>query len=145
MSGVRVDARGHHLTMPHVYLFASSGRFASWDALRAHIDPCYGPGGDALDSPFMRETGLTNFEPGCIEAIWAESGQPEALADLLRDASYSALWLDAALAQAARLGVTQADALIGVFDPNELATPEGSSLRYLGCQRFALPGTRLVD
>ena len=50
--------------MHHVHLFASSHRFASWDALRAHIDPRY--------------------------------------------------------------------------------TPEPSSLCYLGCLRFELPGTRLV-
>ncbi len=131
--------------MHHVHLFASSHRFASWDALRVHIDPRYTPEGDAQDSPFMQETGLTRFEPGCIEAIWAESGEPEALAQLLADSSYSAHWLPAALRLAERQGVSHADALICAFDPNELATPERSSLRYLGCLRFELPGTRLVD
>ena len=131
--------------MRHVHLFASSHRFASWEALRAHIDPRYTPDGDLLESPFMQETGLTRFEPGCIEAIWAESGEPEALAQLLADSSHSAHWLPAALALAERQGMSHADALICAFDPNELATPERSSLRYLGCLRFELPGMRLVD
>ena len=67
------------------------------------------------------------------------------MAQLLADSSYSAHWLPAALALAERQGVSHANALICAFDPNQLATPERSSLRYLGCLRFELPGRRLVD
>jgi hypothetical protein len=112
--------------MDTVHVFISTGRFRSFDEMRAYIDETYTEDGDGVPSAFMREVGLSGYEPGCIEAIPSESGRPIPLADLLAEASYADQWLPGL--DGSRL----ADAAICVFTPNRLARPEGCSLEYVG-------------
>jgi hypothetical protein len=92
--------------------------------MREFIDETYTRDGDGVPSPFMREVGLSDYEPGCIEAI--HEGKPTALAELLAGASYDDQWV-------AKLdGRRVADAAICVFAPNRLSHPERSSLEYVG-------------
>jgi hypothetical protein len=109
-----------------VHVFISTCLFRSFDEMRAYIDQTYTEDGDGIPSVFMREVGLSEYEPGCIEAITSESGSPMPLSDLLAGASYSDQWLP--LLDGSRL----ADAAICVFAPNCAEHPESCSLEYLG-------------
>ena len=121
--------------MPTVHVFVSTGRFRSFDDMRAYIDPVYDEDdededGDLIPSPFMTEVGLTRYEPMCIEAVPSKSGHPVPLAALLAEASYSDQWLH-------RLDVGRlADAAICVFAPNEVTRPEGGTLEHLGAFEY---------
>lgn len=59
------------------------GRFKSLEEMRPYIDPTFAADGDEVDSAFMQEVGLDDYEPGCIEAIPANTGAPEPLRELL--------------------------------------------------------------
>ncbi len=112
--------------MAIVHIFISSSRFRSFEELRRFIDVTYTEDGEVIPSPFLREVGLSGYEPGCIEAI--NSDRPAPLSELLAGASYSEQWLD-------RLtGRRSADAAVCVYEPNEVRHPEGCSLEY--CGRF---------
>jgi len=110
--------------METVHVFVSTGRFGSFQEMRAFIDPTYTEDGDAVPSVFMREVRLSGFEPGCIEAIHSERAVP--LAELLAGTSYSDQWLKYLD------GSRRADAAICVFAPNRVGNPESSSLEYCG-------------
>jgi hypothetical protein len=94
--------------------------------MRKYIDETYDEDGDSVPSAFMVETGLDEYEPGCIEAICSESGRPVPLTELLEGASYSEQWL-AAVDRARR-----ADAAICVFPPNRVERPADCTLEYVG-------------
>jgi hypothetical protein len=110
--------------MDTVHVFVSTGRFRSYAEVRAFVQPTYTEDGDRVPSAFMREVGLTGYEPGCIECVHRPAPVP--LAELLAGASYSDRWLPRA--PAGRLG----DAAVCVFAPNQVAHPAGCSLEYVG-------------
>lgn len=112
--------------MDTVHVFISTGRFKSSGEMREYIDETYTEDGDGVDSEFMKEVELEEYEPGCIEAIPSESGSAVPLSQLLAGASYSDQWLPQL--DGARL----ADAAICVFPPNIVENPAGCSLEYLG-------------
>jgi Immunity protein 22 len=74
--------------MGAVHVFVSTGRFRSFEEMRAFIDETYTGDGDSVASEFMKEVGLTNYEPGCIEAIHSKSGTALPVALLLAGASW---------------------------------------------------------
>lgn len=115
--------------MPTVHVFVSVGRFASFKEMRAFIDETYTDDGDGVPSPFMREVQLSDYEPGCIEAIHSKRTVP--LAKLLACASYSDQWLHQLD------GDKKADAAICVFEPNTVTRPTGSSLEYCGAFKYS--------
>ena len=115
-----------------VHVFTCSGRFASREALQAHLAPTYTEDGDAVPSPFFLETGLTRYEPACVESAMLASPAP--LAQLLDGVSYGDSWLAQACADAQ--GVL-ADTSVCVFAPNQLAHPQRSSLHYVGSYAYA--------
>lgn len=115
--------------MPSVHIYASLGRFKSFESMRQFIDPTYTVDGEQVDSELMREVGISHFEPMCIEAIHSETPVPLKL--LLQPASYSAQWLP-------NLTVSwEADPAICVFEPNKILRPERSSLRYCGALTYS--------
>ena len=122
--------------VPIVHVFACSARFASWEALQAYLSPSYTDDGDALPSPFWLETGLTHYEPACIES--ALMGSPVPLARLLQGASYGdGSWLAQASADADAQGLL-ADTGVCVFAPNQLAYPQRSSLHHVGSYAYTI-------
>ena len=114
-------------TLPTVHVFTCSGRFASREALQAFLAPTYTEDGDEVPSPFFLETGLTQYEPACVESAMLASPAP--LAQLLDGVSYGDSWLAQACADAQDV---LADASVCVFAPNQLAHPQRSSLYYVG-------------
>ena len=110
--------------MATVHIFASVGRFASFEQLRAFIDPTYTEDGDAIPSVFIREVQLTEFDPSCIEAIFSKRTVP--LVKLLEGASYCDQWLSRLPRN------SQANAAICVFEPNLVQKPFDGSLEYCG-------------
>lgn len=112
--------------MNTVHVYISTGRFKSFQEMRAYIDKTYTEDGDGIPSAFMREVGLSKYEPGCIEAIPSASGAAVPLGELLAGASYADQWLPQLD------GSRRADAAICVFTPNVADHPEGCSLEYLG-------------
>jgi len=116
--------------MDTVHVFISTGRFKSSDEMRAYIDETYTEDGDGIPSAFMREVGLSEYEPGCIEAVPSASGAAVPLGELLAGASYADQWLPH-LDRSRR-----ADAAVCVFTPNVADHPEGCSLEYLGAFEY---------
>lgn len=118
-----------------VHVFLSCGRFSSDDDIRDYVDPTWSEDGDEEPSAFVTEAGITDFTPMCVEVVHArDMGHPgpTAPAELLRDASYADQWLP-------QVSSTEpADAAICVFSPNDVTTPHGTSLHYLG--RFRISG-----
>jgi len=112
--------------MESVHVYISLGRFKSVSEMRVYIDKRYTENGDSIPSLFMIETGLSNYEPDCIETILSSSGKAVTVSELLDGASYYDQWLPQIDGQ--RI----ADAAICVFSPNVLATPAATSLEYLG-------------
>lgn len=107
-----------------VYIFVSTGRFQSLENVHFYIDPTYTEDGDIVPSVFIKEIGLTNYEPNCIEAIY--SVHKTVLGMLLAKASYAQQWLDHVD------GTIEANAAICVFAPNQVSTPNNCSLGYCG-------------
>ena len=117
--GVRVD---------QVHVFISTGRFRSFEDMSDFIDETYTEDGDGIPSAFMTEVGLTDYEPGCIEAIHRDA--PMLLTTLLMGASYADQWLPQLD------GSLTADSAICLFSPNQAHRPDGSSLHYVGAFRY---------
>ena len=112
--------------MGTVHVFVSTGRFRSFKEMRTFIDETYTEDGDGVPSRFIEEVGLTDYEPGCIEAIHSKSGTAIPLTELLAESSWADQWVRHLR------GDTVADSAICVFDPNKLRHPARSSLEYLG-------------
>jgi hypothetical protein len=124
----RVGSFSEGVAMATVHVFISTGRFRSLEEMRTFIDETYTEDGDGVLSAFMREVGLSGYEPNCIEAI--HHGGPVALPELLAQASYADQWI-------LRLNASgRADAAICVFEPNSLEHPRGSSLEYIGAFEY---------
>lgn len=110
--------------MEKVHIFISTGRFHAFEEMRAFIDQTYTDDGDGIPSPCMEEVGLSDYEPGCIEAI--RSDHPVPLRDLLANASYADQWRP-------HLPESEtADAAICVYEPNQVEHPNHTSLKYIG-------------
>ncbi len=77
--------------MSKVYVFHFERAVRSFNELRNFIDKTYDADDNSIDSPFIKEVGLTDYEPACIEAIVGNAIEP--LADLLAGASYAEQWL----------------------------------------------------
>jgi len=110
-----------------VHVFMCERRFKTLDALNQFVRQTYSEDGDPIASPFMAETGLSDYEPACIETY---HGAHAPLAALLSGASYAAQWL------AQMSPDLTADAALCIFAPNQLATPERSSLAYVGAFNY---------
>jgi hypothetical protein len=96
--------------------------------MRVFIDDSYDEDGEGARSAFRREAGLTEYEPGCIEAIHHE--KPVPLDTLLQHASYAEQWLP-------KLdGSRTSDAAICVFAPNRVQSPHRCSLEYVGAFEY---------
>jgi hypothetical protein len=114
--------------LPVVHIFIDTGRFKSFEQMRSFIDASYTKDGEGIPSDFMREVGLSAYEPDYIEAIHHE--KPVALETLLESSSYAQQWLP-------KLdGSRTADAAICVFAPNRVQTPQGCSLEYVGAFEY---------
>jgi len=112
-----------------VHVFVSTGRFRSFEELRAYVDATYTADGDGIPSAFMQEVDLHSYEPMCIEAVTSASG-PIPVGELIAKCSWADQWLHGV--DAARL----ADAAICVFAPNCVPYPEKCSLEHLGVVHF---------
>jgi len=110
--------------MPILHLFISKGRFNSEEELDQYIKPEYTDDGDKINSPFMKEVGLSSFEPGCIEATF-ESEECEII-ELLEGSSYEEQWLNSVPEN------LKANVAVTVYEPNVLTSPNLCTLEYLG-------------
>lgn len=117
--------------MPLVHVFASCGRYTSEQAWQHYLMPGSTDYGELAPSQFMLETGLADFEPGCIESVMMQT--PQTLGALLEGMSYGESWLDAAYAQVVDGLFTTC---VCVFAPNTLAHPQRCSLSYLGAFHY---------
>jgi hypothetical protein len=107
-----------------LHVFISTGRFRSFEQMREFIDETYTDDGDGIPSAFMGEVELSDYEPGCIEAVHEE--RPLPLSTLLADASYADQWLPKID------GARSADSAICVLAPNQVGQPHRSSMEYVG-------------
>ena len=109
-----------------VWVFAGNDDFANWGALESYIEPVQDGQGKAQASAFMREVGLQDYEPDCIEAELLETGGSVSLAQMLEGASYGEQWLHRLPAEA------KANVVICVFSPNRVSTPDACKLPFIG-------------
>ncbi len=109
-----------------VWVFAGSDAFADWEALERYIEPVSDGQGKVQASALMREVGLQDYEPDCIEAELLETGALVPLAQMLEGASYGEQWLHRLPAEA------KANVVICVFSPNRVSTPEACKLPFIG-------------
>ena len=109
-----------------VWVFAGSDAFADWEALERYIEPVSDGQGKVQASALMREVGLQDYEPDCIEADMLEAGESLPLAQMLEGASYGEQWLHRLPAEA------KANVVICVFSPNRVSTPEACTLSFIG-------------
>ena len=114
--------------METVHIFISSGKFRTFEEMRAFVEQTYTEDGDGVPSLFMREVGLSGYEPGCIECLHRR--RPVPLTELLAGASYSEQWLPGLD------GSWLADSAICVFAPNEVRHPHTNSLDYVGAFEY---------
>jgi hypothetical protein len=112
-----------------VHVFVSTGRFRSFDELRAYVDATYTADGEGIPSAFMSEVDLHGYEPMCIEVLASAAG-PVAVAELIAKCSWADEWLPGID------GTRMADAAICVFAPNRVPCPERCSLEHLGVVQF---------
>ena len=112
-----------------VHVFVSTGRFRSFDELRAYVDATYTADGDGIPSAFMSEVDLHAYEPMCIEVVASAPGAVP-VAELIAKCSWADLWLPGID------GTRLADAAICVFAPNCVPYPERCSLQHLGVVHF---------
>jgi hypothetical protein len=101
-----------------VHVFVTTGRFRSIEEMQSYLDESYTEEGDGIPSAFMREVGLSEYEPNCIESLLSATGTPIPLSELLAGASYSDQWLPHLD------GSRRADAAVCVFAPNRVGHPE---------------------
>jgi hypothetical protein len=110
--------------MEAVYVFVSTGRFPSFEAMREYIEKKYTEDGDGIPSAFMTEVDLDRYEPSCIEAIHRRTAEP--IRQLLAGASYGDQWVGSLEPH------IDASEAICVFSPNRVHRPQDSSLSYCG-------------
>jgi len=111
-----------------VHVYASTGRFDSWDDIQDFIHPKCDEDGEAPDSAFMESIGMTEYEPMCFESI--HSPAPRPIHELLRGVSYEDQWthlVDPSI---------EADSLICVYEQNIVTKPNGSELKYCGAYTY---------
>ncbi len=114
-----------HARIGGIHAFIAKGQFQSDTDLRAYFDPTYDAQGCMVPSPFMREIGLSDYEPGRITAIRRD--RPVRASRLLAHISRGKEWAGL------RPGRTLlADTAVCVFTPARVAYPRLCSLRYLG-------------
>lgn len=114
--------------MKLVHVFASTENFASEADLTRFVGPTYTPDGEEIPSRFGNEVGLSSYEPACIECMVSDT--PSKISDLLSGVSYGRSWAHAIGAEASFC------AAVCIFPPNLVATPERSSIQYLGAYEF---------
>ncbi|MEM7105294.1 MAG: immunity 22 family protein [Bacteroidota bacterium] len=114
--------------MSWVYVFVAKNKFASFEEMRAFIDPGFTEDGDYIPSDLMKETQLFDIEPGFIEAVYEES--PKVIRILLSESSYAEQWLSQIKEE------QHFNNAICIYAPNHLDHPEGCSMKYLG--KFAI-------
>jgi Immunity protein 22 len=117
--------------MATVHVFATSGRFSSFEQLHEFIDPTYTGDGELVPSRFISEVELDEYEPACIEAI--HTSVPKALPDLLCQVSYGQQWL-----HLVDRSVVASEAIC-VFEPNRVIRPSKSSMQYCGAYQYVVP------
>ena len=109
--------------MKEFHLYISKNRFSSKKELESYIEPTITLE-DVIDSVFMKEIALSDYEPMCIERIYKE--KPWEIRKLLMRFSYSKQWTS-------QLDLSRsANVAIAVFPPNIVKTPDNSSIEYLG-------------
>jgi hypothetical protein len=118
--------------MSYVHVFA--GMDKSMDAVRlgAYLDATYNEDGDRLNSLFLDEVGITDYEPQAIESMIADVAAP--LRRMVDGSSYLALW------QAGLPEIT-ARYVILVYARNVITRTDTTLVRYVGRFDFTIPKT----
>ena len=114
--------------MPVVHVWSVLGRFQSLAELNAYAHAEYNDDGDAVPSRFMREVGLRNHEPACIEVEHFDDARP--LRESVEGASYGEQWASKIRPE------LLANSIICVYAPNEVYIPNASSLTYQGAFEY---------
>ena len=111
-----------------VHIFVSCGRFANAADLASFVQPTYTPDGEMVPSKFMTEIGMSSYEPMAIERDFYPRRTD--LLSALPSFSYANQF------PLVRLTRTLIDAIICVYSPNEVRSPDRSSLDYVGAFKY---------
>lgn len=116
--------------MSYVHIFI--GTDASMDAmrLRTYLRATYSEGGDRLNSVFLDEVGIADYEPQAIESgVFGKSGP---LRKILAGSSYLALWQTGLPDLTTRY-------FILLFAPNVITRTDTTLVHYVGRFDFTIP------
>ena len=110
--------------MPVVHIYIADEESILEEDVYAYVNATYTEDGEQIDSHFMRDIGLTDHEPGCIELVIDPTPLP--LPHLLEGCSYVDQWISQLpVDDCARVAVC-------VYEPNVVADPTNSKYRYVG-------------
>jgi len=107
--------------MSKVHLFISSNSFNSEEEMDCYINPTYDENSEKINSKFMNEVIISNYEPMCIEATYEKKSM--LLEKLLEGSSYFEQWSKNIPTS------IQANMAVCVFEPNLIISPGKSTLR----------------
>ena len=114
--------------MPIVHIFIADKFALSEEEVSKYINASYTEDGDQVDSHFMSNTGLTHYEPCCIELQINSVSIP--LSDLLAESSYADQWIS-------KLPHNKhCRTAVCVYEPNIITNPLKSKLDYVGCYNY---------
>lgn len=110
--------------MAKLHIYISSDKFRTEDELNSYLIPSYTEDGDLINSPFMKEVKLENYEPMCVEVVFEKANRP--VKHLLEGISYYEQWVKDISDN------FEGNVVVCIYEPNLLANPMGSILNYLG-------------
>ncbi len=116
--------------MNYVHVFIGMDASVDPSQLRTYLRATYSEDGDRLNSVFLNEVGIADYEPQAIES--AAVGESGPLRKILAGSSYLALWQAGLPDIAARYFVL-------LFAPNVITRTNTTLVHYIGKFDFTIP------
>lgn len=114
--------------MEEVHIFIASNQFSSEEDLDNYVHPEYNDNGERIESKFIEETQLENYEPMCIETAFEDKSL--SLYSLCEGFSYWKEWIDKIPKN------INVNSVVCVYTPNKILNYSKSKLKYHGSFRF---------
>lgn len=119
-------------TMSYVHVFVGMDESINTARLGSYLQPTYNDAGERVNSTFLNEVGIADYEPQAIESLVLDGTGP--LRQILDGTSYFTLWQ-------AGLPEMTARYFILLFDRNVITRADTTLVQYLGRFDFAIPKT----
>ncbi|MCP3928965.1 MAG: hypothetical protein GY705_07680 [Bacteroidetes bacterium] len=115
--------------MEKVHIFIAESEFASEDDLDNYLNPKYNDNGERIDSEFLEETQLINYEPMCIESTFEDRTLPSHR--LCEGFSYWEKWINQIPKD------IEGRVAVCVYSPNQINNFTNLKLQYCGTYKYS--------